>query len=180
MICLDNMYEDELWIGCASCHEWTCSLEADYEMLKDSEFDLYTIDFYGFTGGHSGLDIGKKRGNPILLMAKLLQELSMKTKIYINSIYGGTRLNVIPTICKCNVFVNKQDVVFIENIILENKLKILKEFDNDNKIKIEFYKNSDIKDKKVFGYKSMNNMLQFLVDYKNGVQRYDKNGNIIF
>lgn len=179
MICLDNMYEDELWIGCASSHEWTCSLEPEYELLNDKDFSLYTIDLYGFAGGHSGIDISKKRGNPILLMANLLQELSMQTKIYINSIIGGTRLNVIPTKCKCNIFINEKDIGAVEKIILENKLKIFKEFDFENKIKFEFYKDNTIEDKRVFSNKSMNNMLQFLNSYKNEVQRYDKNGNVI-
>ena len=179
MICLDNMYEDELWIGCASSHEWTCSLESEYELLEENDFSSYTIDFYGFAGGHSGIDIGKKRGNPILLMANLLQELSIQTKIYINSIIGGTRSNVIPIKCKCNIFISEKNIDIVEKIILENKLEILKEFDFANRIKIEFYKNNNIKDRKVFSKKSMNNMLQFLNSYKNGVQRYDKSGNVI-
>lgn len=179
MICLDNMYEDELWIGCASSHEWRCFVESEYKLLEENDFCLYTIDFSGFTGGHSGIDIDKKRGNPILLMANLLQELSIKTKIYINSIIGGTRSNVIPTKCKCNIFISEKDIDAVEKIILESKLRILKEFDFDNKIRIEFYKDNKIEDRKVLSNKSMNNILQFLNSYKNGVQRYDKNGNVI-
>lgn len=179
MICLDNMSEDELWIGCASSHEWTCYLEPEYRLLGDNQYTLYTIDFYGFAGGHSGTDIGKKRGNPILLMSSLLQELSMQTQIYINSIVGGTRLNVIPTRCKCNIFINEKDIDIIEKIILENKLKILKEFDLENRIKIEFYKNEQEQDKKVFSNKSMNNMLQFLNSYKNGALKRDKDENVV-
>lgn len=179
MICLDNMYEDELWIGCASSHEWTCSLEPEYEIVKEDNYKLYTIDFYGFAGGHSGIDIGKKRGNPILLMANLLQELSLQTKIYIHSIVGGTRLNVIPTKCKCNIFIDEKDIDIVEKIILENKIKILKEFDTDNKIKIEFYENTEIYEKKGFNEKTTENLLQFLINYKNGVQKYDKNNNVI-
>lgn len=179
MISLDNMYEDELWIGCASCHEWSCSLVPTYEPLNEKGYSLYTIDFYGFTGGHSGLDIGKKRGNPILLMSNLLHDLSKQTKIYINSIDGGTRLNVIPVNCRCNLFINEKDIDIINKIIIKNKIEILHELDTNNKIKIDFYKNNDIKDNNALSQKCMDNILDFLTNFKNGVQKYDKDTNII-
>lgn len=177
MIGLDNMYEDELWIGCASCHEWNCLLDIEKETLADSEYSLYTIDFYEFAGGHSGLDIGRNVGNPILLMAELLKELTSKSKIYINSIDGGTRLNVIPTRCKCDIFVNDNDKNIVEAIIAKQKEKILEQINNE-KIRIEFYKNEEAASRQIISEESTKKLLEFLTSYKNGVQKYDEYGNV--
>ncbi|HNP99590.1 MAG TPA: M20/M25/M40 family metallo-hydrolase, partial [Bacteroidia bacterium] len=54
------------------------------------------IHVKGLTGGHSGMDIHKGRGNANKIMNRILSNLSERVEIRINSIDGGSLRNAIP------------------------------------------------------------------------------------
>ena len=88
MISLDNMNEEELWIGCAGAKIFEYTIKGNIENnIKDKS--LLKIELRGFLGGHSGKDISKKRGNPIEEMGKILNILDKKYNILLKNIYGG-------------------------------------------------------------------------------------------
>lgn len=59
----------------------------------------YQITLTGFTGGHSGFDIDKKRVNAVILMGEVLRRLQTKTPFAIVSFAGGQAFNAIPYRC---------------------------------------------------------------------------------
>jgi dipeptidase D len=50
----------------------------------------------GLQGGHSGIDIGKGRGNAIKLLARLLKDVADRHDLRLASLSGGDRYNAIP------------------------------------------------------------------------------------
>ncbi|MDR3766736.1 MAG: M20/M25/M40 family metallo-hydrolase [Butyricicoccus sp.] len=63
----------------------------------------YRITISGLTGGHSGFDIEKRRGNAILWMGELLRRLQTKTPFAIASLHGGQAFNAIPYQCLAEI-----------------------------------------------------------------------------
>lgn len=63
-----------------------------------NEYSTYRITIDGLLGGHSGVDIDKHRGNAIKIMGNILNDID---EVYLLSINGGLRDNVIPNRCEC-------------------------------------------------------------------------------
>ena len=81
----------------------------------------YQIKLSGFTGGHSGFDIGEKRANAVILMGEVLRRLQTKTPFAIAAFSGGEAFNAIPYQCTAVII----SAVSIENAIAEMKQNIL-------------------------------------------------------
>ncbi len=56
----------------------------------------YRVALSGLSGGHSGFDIGEKRGNAILWLGALLRKLQTRMPFAIGSFTGGHAFNAIP------------------------------------------------------------------------------------
>lgn len=135
MICLDNMSEEELWIGCAGAKVFNYNITGDI-CENNKEYLLARIGLNGFMGGHSGKDISKKRGNPIKEMGNLLKELSSKYDITLKNIYGGMKVNVIPRECYSEIYVKAEDFDKINKEVIKFDRE-LKERIQENNEKIE-------------------------------------------
>jgi len=94
MLNLDTEDDDELTIGCAGGIDVTAKGKYATEASKNSAAFRLTIK--GLTGGHSGMDIHKGRGNANKLMNRLLLNLSNDLDIEISSVDGGSLRNAIP------------------------------------------------------------------------------------
>jgi dipeptidase D len=95
MLNLDTEEDNELTIGCAGGIDVTANGAFD-EMLPSENSIAIEINVKGLTGGHSGMDIHKGRGNANKIMNRLLQGLNEQVKIEIASIDGGSLRNAIP------------------------------------------------------------------------------------
>lgn len=94
MLNLDTEDDTELTIGCAGGIDVTA--KGTYAEVKPNYTSAIKIAIKGLTGGHSGMDIHKGRGNANKLMNRLLLNLSTNNKIEIASIDGGSLRNAIP------------------------------------------------------------------------------------
>lgn len=56
----------------------------------------YRLKISGLRGGHSGFDIGKSRGNALILLGELLREIRMESPYALMNLSGGTAFNAIP------------------------------------------------------------------------------------
>lgn len=63
----------------------------------------YRITLSGLAGGHSGFDIGQKRGNAVLWMGEMLRRLQTRTPFAIASFAGGGAFNAIPYQCEAEI-----------------------------------------------------------------------------
>jgi len=176
MICLDNMNEEELWIGCAGAKIFKYIIEGETQN-NDKEYALVKIGVNGFVGGHSGKDISEQRGNPIKEMGNLLQILYNKYEILIKNIYGGRKVNVIPRECYADVYIKYEYLNEIKKEII-NFNKCLKQRikNNNENIKITII---EIKDDNNYSFSSIDtkkiiDIIQFI---PNGVYYSDKYNN---
>lgn len=94
MLNLDTEDDDELTIGCAGGVDVTATGTYKNEIAKNKL--AYTISVKGLTGGHSGMDIHRGRGNANKIMNRLLLNLTRDLAIEIASIDGGSLRNAIP------------------------------------------------------------------------------------
>jgi dipeptidase D len=94
MLNLDTEDDHELTIGCAGGVDVTAS--GTYTTEKPGTEKSFKLTVKGLTGGHSGMDIHKGRGNANKLMNRLLFTLDKEFQIRIGSIDGGSLRNAIP------------------------------------------------------------------------------------
>ena len=92
---LDTEDDRELTIGCAGGIDITASGKYEEESSKPG-VSAYLISVKGLTGGHSGMDIHKGRGNSNKLMNRVLATLAENTGARIHAIDGGGLRNAIP------------------------------------------------------------------------------------
>lgn len=88
LINLDYETEGEICLGCAGGFDISARLPV--EIVEGETLRAYHIKSANFTGGHSGIDIGRK--NAIKELAKLINQKN----IHIVDIKGGEKTNAIP------------------------------------------------------------------------------------
>ncbi|MBK8368304.1 MAG: aminoacyl-histidine dipeptidase [Bacteroidetes bacterium] len=94
MLNLDTEDDNELTIGCAGGVDVTATGKYNQEAPKNKT--AFKVTVKGLTGGHSGMDIHRGRGNANKIMNRLLWSLSKDLKIEIASVDGGSLRNAIP------------------------------------------------------------------------------------
>lgn len=95
MLNLDTEDDHELTIGCAGGVDVT-GLGQYIEEDASEGLKAFRILIKGLTGGHSGMDIHKGRGNANKLMTRLLLKASRQFGLRLVSIDGGGLRNAIP------------------------------------------------------------------------------------
>lgn len=124
MLNLDTEDDDELTIGCAGGVDVTAIGTYPSEPAG-SGIKCYSISIKGLTGGHSGMDIHRGRGNANKLMNRLLWLATQNHNILVHSIDGGGLRNAIPRESFARVAVPVNEVTDFEHFIAEYE-KILK------------------------------------------------------
>lgn len=92
LINIDSEEEGILTVGCAggfSCYT-TLPLETKKETGTVAE-----IKIHGLSGGHSGIEIHKQRGNANKMMGRLLNKIREEAEFSLISVCGGGKENVI-------------------------------------------------------------------------------------
>lgn len=124
---LDTEEDDELTIGCAGGVDITITgnynpipLQADAIALR--------IGLKGLTGGHSGMDIHKGRGNANLLMIDVLLKALEKFEIQISAFEGGSLRNAIPREANTIIAVNARDKALLQSFIEEQNQLLRKTY----------------------------------------------------
>lgn len=179
MICLDNMNEEELIIGCAGAKIFNYEIIGEKTKKDNNKYKLIKIGFRGFSGGHSGKDISNERGNPIKEMGEFLGILLNKYSITLKNIYGGKKVNVIPRECYCEIYINNKDFNKIhQEICTYNKKTKEKILQNNENIIIDLEEISDV-DYICFDIRSTKKIINIINSIPNGVYSKDKYNNPI-
>lgn len=174
MICLDNMNEEELWIGCAGAKIFEYNIPKNIKKISQ-DYILIKIELNGFVGGHSGKDIDKQRGNPIKEMGNLLVYLYNKYGILIKNIFGGNKVNVIPRECYSEIYIKYDDINQINQDILKFNKKLKKQYNNSD-IFVSLTKITDIS-KNSLDLHTSKNIINIINKIPNGVYHSDKYNN---
>lgn len=118
---LDSEDEDTIIAGCAGGVVFHMDLPVDRIQKTGTCLE---VTICGLKGGHSGVEIDQQRGNANKLAGRLLNRLNQDMKVSLFNIQGGSKDNVIPSVCKFTILV--QDSIEAEAII-KNMLHIWKE-----------------------------------------------------
>ena len=123
---LDTEDDDELTIGCAGGID--VSAIGNYETEKTGTAVAgFRITVKGLTGGHSGMDIYKGRGNANKLMNRVLLHAAEKFDVRINTIDGGGLRNAIPRESFAEVTIPDENtdafnaLIKAEELVLQNE-----------------------------------------------------------
>ncbi len=116
MLNLDTEDDDELTIGCAGGIDITA--KGNYKAIQASEgYTAYEISVSGLTGGHSGMDIHKGRGNANKIMNRILFHLQKEMDIQVASIEGGSLRNAIPRESKAIIYFDLDQLDILEEVV---------------------------------------------------------------
>jgi dipeptidase D len=121
---LDTEDDHELTIGCAGGIDVTANGAYTTEPTPTGMI-AFKIIITGLTGGHSGMDIHKGRGNSNKLMNRLLLNAAEKFAIRINMVDGGGLRNAIPRESFA-IVVMAEEHAGAFNIFINEQFEILK------------------------------------------------------
>ena len=122
MLNLDTEDDHELTIGCAGGID--VSVSGNYETEKcPAGLTPFRISIAGLTGGHSGMDIHKGRGNSNKLMNRILLEAVGKFGLRIHSVDGGGLRNAIPRESFADIVVPTKNEAAFKTFLHEHPIK---------------------------------------------------------
>ena len=170
IISLDNGKDYKMTISSANCMEWFGKIKAKKEDIDVENLVKYDLEYSSFLGGHSGGNIGDvKRGNPLKLAADIIKPLE---NYYIESLFGGSRVNVIPRDFKISFYAKEDDYKQIK----DEMNKQIRFYGEDGKITLE--KGKEVRSN-VYSQDLSKDIIGFIDSYQNGAIEYDENNNVI-
>lgn len=120
---LDTEDDNELTIGCAGGIDVTATGSYTLEAAPP-DVSIYKVFVTGLTGGHSGMDIYKGRGNANKIMNRILLNAFEKFGIQIISIDGGSLRNAIPRESVAEFVIPEKDEKAFESFIKEIEFEL--------------------------------------------------------
>ncbi|MFM6924093.1 MAG: aminoacyl-histidine dipeptidase [Ferruginibacter sp.] len=137
---LDTEDDDELTIGCAGGID--VSAAGKYETAKVVAGSAgFRITVKGLTGGHSGMDIYKGRGNANKLISRVLLAATAKMELQVSIIDGGGLRNAIPREAFADVAVPAADASTLIALVEQEATVLKNEYqDTDPNLNISIEK----------------------------------------
>ena len=166
---LDTEDDNELTIGCAGGIDVTATGSYTLEAAPPNIL-VYKIFVSGLTGGHSGMDIYKGRGNANKIMNRILLNAFEKFGIQISSIDGGSLRNAIPRESVAELVLPEKEESAFETFVklIEQELKAeCKTTDPNLSVRIEKMETS----KRVLQKGFQGKLLKSIYACANGVYR---------
>lgn len=117
LVNLDSEDDGVVFIGCAGGIDTTASLSYQTEKTPEGYF-AFTVSVKGLTGGHSGDDIHRGRGNANKILNRYLWNVNKQMDVRLYSIDGGNLRNAIPreaTATVCVPYSEKETVRVLLN-----------------------------------------------------------------
>jgi len=106
IINVDSEEEGKITVSCAGGVTAIITIDKEYKEVSTSK-TAYNIGIKGLQGGHSGMEIDKKRGNSNVLMGRVLNYICKNGISYdLVSIHGGLKNNAIPRESECVILID--------------------------------------------------------------------------
>lgn len=96
LINLDSEEVDTIITGCAGGADTEFSSRLDFERVSGADWSFFSLCLSGLEGGHSGVDIHLRRGNAIIELARVIDDVSGEVDCRVADIRGGSLSNAIP------------------------------------------------------------------------------------
>ncbi|MCK5098435.1 MAG: beta-Ala-His dipeptidase [Desulfobacteraceae bacterium] len=170
-ISLDNETEGVFVIGSAGLNVIIINPGGSLKKTPKN-YKAYSISVSGLKGGHSGLDIHKKRGNANIIMAELLENIAQKHDIRLANIEGGTAINAITRSARSLICFDpaQQETIQINIQTFESKIKSGLT-DDDAAFAIQMISENDKKkSKKSYSQEKSMALFKLIATIPNGVE----------
>lgn len=168
MLNLDTEDDHELTIGCAGGVDVTAA--GSYETKPPAQDSALRLMVKGLTGGHSGMDIHKGRGNANKLMNRLLINLHKAFDLEISSLDGGSLRNAIPRESVCEMVIASAKEEQLKKKVAELSAILKAEYETtDPHLSISVEKTE--KPAQVWSKDFQNSFLRVLYACPNGIYR---------
>ncbi len=168
LINLDSEDDGEIFVGCAGGIDTTAKLSYTNEKSPEGYFS-FSVTVKGLTGGHSGDDINKGRGNANKILNRYLWKINKVTDLRISKIDGGNLRNAIPREAQATVCVpysEKENVrVLLNHYIAELDIEL-----GDVEPKMQILLESEIMPESVIDKKTSDALLNLLYACPHGVK----------
>jgi dipeptidase D len=169
MLNLDTEDDRELTIGCAGGIDVTAAGTYSEENTP-AGMTGYRLTVKGLTGGHSGMDIHKNRGNANKIINYLLQQSEGNFQLRVSSADGGSLRNAIPRESFAVVAVPHENEAAFEKFIAQEAERMKKEFAATDPNLVISLQPAEVP-AKVTGKKFQLSFLQTIHECHNGVYR---------
>lgn len=110
---IDSEEEGALLAGCAGGVRVCCSVGGQKTETKGS---LYELCIYGLQGGHSGVEIHKKRANANVLLGEIITGISEKVSVSLYKAEGGFADNAISVWANARLVVSAEECGRLEEV----------------------------------------------------------------
>lgn len=168
LINLDSEDDGEIFVGCAGGIDTTAKLSYTNDKCPEGYF-AFSIKVKGLTGGHSGDDINKGRGNANKILNRYLWKINNITDLRLSKIDGGNLRNAIPREAQATVcvpYAEKENVrVLLNHYIAELEIEL-----GDVEPKMQILLESEILPESVIDKKTSNALLNVLYACPHGVK----------
>ncbi|MCR1933158.1 aminoacyl-histidine dipeptidase [Clostridium tepidum] len=165
LINIDGEEDGVFIVSCAGGITATTKIKTE---LEKCEKDAITIKVAGLSGGHSGMEIVKERGNANKLMGRILYTLSKNIDFNIAHIEGGTKENAIPRECSTVITLDREEIEKVKEVLNKVQEDLKAEYsvqDPSVEIKIE---NSNKVDKHL-SKRNTQSIVRFLTAVPDGI-----------
>ncbi len=196
LINIDSEDEGTALASCAGGVKNVVELPITYSD-SDTKNSFFKVSIRGLKGGHSGIEIDKKRANAIKLLGRLLENIDNELDIELASVSGGEKMNAIAKRADMVISMNNSDKEKLKEIveksedIFRNEFEIpdpdiaiyIIELDESEKVFDQSTKNSVIKILRLIpdGIESMSASIEGLVETSNNIGVLEtENDKVIF
>ncbi len=128
LINIDTESEGTLYYGCAGGVNANFCLPIKHEPIP-SNYSLLQVEISGLLGGHSGVEIHKKRANAHKLMARTLRTIQDAYPLCLVTFTGGDKRNVITRNVSVVIGVEAANVDSVISLVSKQKDTFVKEYD---------------------------------------------------
>ncbi len=126
MINLDSEDEGIVLTSCAGGLRKNCVIPVHREEMHGIG---YHLEVTGLKGGHSGAEIHTERGNAVILMGRLLYEISRQVPMVICDMEGGQKDNAIPRFCDARILTQPGHEEILEEVVAQVGAQWKNEYD---------------------------------------------------
>lgn len=167
LINLDSEDEGIITVGSAGGIELDITLPTT-KVYEDLSFS-WNIEVKNLSGGHSGVEIHKKKGNANKIISEILSDINFEEEIFLVEISGGSKDNAIPRNASATISSKKDISTTIKNSIN----KILEKYRSfEPNIRVEMIEVDTIT--KVIDKESFKNYLGLIKNIPTGVNTWIK------
>ena len=121
-----NYHEDKILAGCSGDVSVDFRIPLLYEKPNGSK--TYRLSISQLKGGHCEFDIVLGRGNSILILARMMNDILAQTHAQFCDLNGGVQNNVIPAEAELLIVIDPDEEMLLKSIVEESSKQIKYEY----------------------------------------------------